>query len=125
MNFLRSAYCKKVSAVIFITLFVFIHTVKALHTHDLSPSAFNTTTQKNDAVLKANFFCSICDFQIAKDSDAVTYSINIVSPVHFINVVYNYILPAGNSFAVASSGLDPPFMLNVFILTLNHKADCS
>lgn len=108
MKILRTAYFKKTNAALCIALFVFIHAVKAFHTHDLSSNAFASNTNKNAATVKANFNCAICDFQLAKDSDATITSFNIETPVHYIGVHYYYLLPVSTSFAIASDNKGPP-----------------
>ena len=108
MNFLRTKYFKQTSAAIFLSLFVFIHVVKAFHTHDLSSGAFSTNANKNAATLKANFTCAICDFQLAKDSDAAIISFNIETPIHCLAAQYFYQLPVSTSFAIASDNKGPP-----------------
>ncbi len=108
MNFLRSTYFKKTSAVIFISLFVFVHVVKALHTHEISIVYSQQSCNKSDATVKADFSCSICDFQIAKDSDASTSNIQFITPERCIVLFSTYILPEYNSIVGSSSGTDPP-----------------
>jgi hypothetical protein len=104
MNFLRTSYFKQTVAVIFLSLFVFIHAVKALHTHDLSiTSASDKTT-----ALKADFYCAICDFQLAKDFDIEIPALTFFTPVHFIQVYYNYTISAHAAFPVTSVVRGPP-----------------
>jgi hypothetical protein len=107
MNFLRSSYLKKSAAVIFLSLFVFTHAIKALHTHEIC-LASASMLNKNATTVKTDFSCSICDFQIAKDSDAVISDIQIATLQHSTTVFYSYSLPAYNAFVVNASGTDPP-----------------
>lgn len=107
MNFLRTSYFKKAGASIFILLLVFIHAVKALHTHEISVISANVIT-KNATAVKADFSCNICDFQIAKDSDAIVSDVQIAAPEHCTTLFYLYILPVVNSNIVTTSGTDPP-----------------
>lgn len=107
MNLLRASYFRKTGAMLFLALFVFVHAIKALHTHEISlaSSHFHGDTTTD---LKAGFFCSICDFQLAKDSDAITGNAELVIPVQGIPLIYIYILPVYNSTLTVSSGTDPP-----------------
>ena len=107
MNFLRTSYFKKAGAFSFILLFVFIHAVKALHTHEISLASANAIT-KNATAVKADFSCTICDFQIAKDSDAIISDPQITAPQHCTTFLYTYILPVYTSYIVTTSGTDPP-----------------
>jgi len=105
VQFLRNSYFKKISTSILLVLFIFIHAVKAFHTHDLSAvQSFN----KNTTSVKAGFFCAICDFQIAKDSDAAIAAIHIAAPAQFIVSFCNYTLPELSNFPVTSSVRGPP-----------------
>src|SRR5690349_13890890 len=105
MNFLRASYFKKISASILLVLFIFIHAAKAFHTHDFSldQSALNKHT-----TVHTSFFCAICNFQIAKDSDAEVAMINISAPLKFIISFYNYTLPELSNFFVTTSVRGPP-----------------
>lgn len=85
MNFLRNHTFKETSALFFTALFVFALAVKALHSHDFS-SVKNC--DEHAVNISANFFCSICEFQIAKDVDANTYSCDISAPFVFIPDYY-------------------------------------
>lgn len=107
MNFLRTAYYRKAGALALIALLVCIHLIKAMHTHDISSCVFHSL-DKNATAVKANFSCAICDFQVAKDSDAVVAEISIAPPVFFICSYFNYTLPQANSFAVVFDGRGPP-----------------
>jgi len=108
MNFLRASYLKKTAASLFMLLFVFVHAVKALHTHENIAALANNTAGKNADWFKADYTCNICDFQIAKDSDAVIECIKISAPESFLNYYYNYIISSFDSIPVVSSGTDPP-----------------
>jgi hypothetical protein len=107
VKFLRSVYCRKTAALAFIALLVCIHVAKAAHTHDLSSYACNAPG-KNTTAVKASFSCAICDFQVAKDSDAMVSDISIAAPVCFITLFYNYSLPVASAFAVVFCGRGPP-----------------
>ena len=89
MNFLRSSNLKRISAFVFMALFVFVHAVKTFHTHEYS---FSTQTNNNpkQTNLASNFYCAICDFQLAKDSDAQIAAIDISSPITFISFYYHF-----------------------------------
>lgn len=107
MNFLRKIWIQKLSSVSLLVLFLFIHAVKTFHTHDFSYASQNDNN-KNTTVVKTYFFCAICNFQIAKDSDAEVATLNITSPYHFIFVYYNYTLPELYNFSATSSVRGPP-----------------
>jgi hypothetical protein len=106
MHFLHNSYFKKISTSILLVLFIFIHAVKAYHTHGFSP--VQSSLSKNTISVHASFFCAICDFQIAKDSDAEVASISISVPIKFIVPFYNYTLPKLSNFSVTSSVRGPP-----------------
>lgn len=106
MNILRDKRFKKISAALLIALLVFINAVKILHTHNFSLQT--THAGKNAIVVKAAFNCNICDFQIAKDSDAEIASYNILSLAGFIDVIDARINSALSSFSYTSSVRGPP-----------------
>ena len=108
MSLLRASYFKKTSAIVFLTLLGLVHAVKALHTHEISLACHHHQPDNSDADVKADFSCSICDFQLAKDSDAVISKIEIITPEHRITAFYHYFLPVYNSIVESSSGTDPP-----------------
>ena len=112
MNFLRDNKLKKLSALFLLSVLVFINAVKTFHTHNFSYSTEAEQTNKNATAVKANFFCAICDFQFAKDSDAEIAQINISTPVHFIVSYYNYTLPLLYNFSVTSSVRGPPVFVS-------------
>ena len=88
MTFLRSNTIKKISASLFMTLFVFVLAVKALHVHDLSCQKTDNTHQHLN--IGANFFCNICEFQLAKDIDAEITVIDLASPLIFLHSYYQF-----------------------------------
>lgn len=108
MNLLRNNKLQKLSTIFLLCLLVFINAVKIFHKHDFSYSTKTEKSNKDTKIIKAAFSCSICDFQLAKDSDAAISSFNIEAPVDFISVHYNYILPVATSFAIASDNKGPP-----------------
>jgi SNF family Na+-dependent transporter len=112
MNFLRTSNFKRTSASVLLVLFTFIHAVKAFHTHDFSYLAKEQNSNKNAATVNAAFSCAICNFQIAKHSDAEVAVINISAPLHYITTFYNYALPLLTSFAITSSVRGPPSFLS-------------
>ena len=93
-------------------MLVFINAVKNFHTHNSSYSAKTERLNKNAAAVKANFFCAICDFQFAKDSDAEVALINISAPVYFIVSYYNYTLPQLYNFSVTFSVRGSPVFVS-------------
>jgi hypothetical protein len=106
MNFLRNSYFKKISTSILLVLFISIHAIKAFHTHNFP--AVQSSFGKNTSSVHTSFFCAICDFQIAKDSDAEVATINISAPIKFIVSFYNYSLLELTNFSVTSSVRGPP-----------------
>lgn len=107
MNFLHHRWIQKTSTLFLLVLFIFIHAVKTFHTHDFA-YASSSNNDKNACIIKASFACSICDFQIAKDSDAITQFVQVASPLHFVVRFYAYTFSSFNSFLKVSSGTDPP-----------------
>lgn len=110
MNFLRNKVVQKTSTLFLLVLFVFIHAVKTFHTHDFTYAPSANNFNKNASVVKAGFFCAICDFQIAKDSDAEVSTLHIEVPCYNYIGHSNYILPQLHSFSVTSSVRGPPVM---------------
>ncbi|MFT4153300.1 hypothetical protein [Parafilimonas sp.] len=108
MNFLRASYFRKAGAILFIALFAFVHAVKALHTHEISLACHHHQTDNSDADVKAYFSCSICDFQLAKDSDGAVSCFEIAPPLHNIHIYHTYTLPAYTTVVATASGTDPP-----------------
>jgi hypothetical protein len=104
MNFLRTSYCRKTVAVTFLLLFVFIHGVKALHTHDLT----STNSLAKSTSVKTDFYCAICDFQLAKDCDIEIPVLTFSAPVQFVEVYYNYTITSHDAFPVTSVVRGPP-----------------
>jgi len=88
MTFLRSDTIKKISALLFMALFVFVLAVKALHFHDLSSQKNNNAHQL--ANIGASFFCNICEFQLAKDIDAEMPVIDFATPLIFLHSYYHF-----------------------------------
>jgi hypothetical protein len=103
MNFLRTTYFKKTVSVVFLLLFVFIYSVKALHTHDLSTNITSKTT-----ALKADFYCAICDFQLAKDCDTEIPAFTFSTPIHFVLSYFSYTLSSHDALPVTSAVRGPP-----------------
>ena len=89
MKFLRGNNLKRISATIFMALFIFVHAVKTFHTHEYSIST-QTNNDPKQTNVASNFYCAICDFQLAKDSDAEVASIHVSPPVTFISFYYHY-----------------------------------
>ena len=108
MSFWRSNKLQQLSAAFLLLVLVFINAVKNFHTHNFSYSAQTEKLIKNVPAVHENFFCAICDFQIAKDSDAEVATINISAPSKFVVSFYNYTLPELSNFSVASSVRGPP-----------------
>ena len=108
MKFLRNKWIQKISAAVLLALFIFIHVVKTFHTHEYSTALLSKPTGKNACVLKTNFSCPICDFQLAKDGDTHISVLQIVCPVSFISSYYHYELPQSISFSIVFSVRGPP-----------------
>lgn len=108
MNLLRASYFRKTGAMLFLALFVFVQAIKALHTHDISVTSSHYHDDNTATDVKAVFFCNICDFQLAKDSDAVTCQAELITPQKNLHLFYFYILPVYNAVITVSSGTDPP-----------------
>lgn len=109
MNFLRNNKLKKSSALFLLAVLVFINAVKTFHTHDFSYLVQTEKSTKNATAVKAVFFCAICDFQIAKDSDAEVATLEILSHVKIVNSYYHFISDNVIFFSVLSSVRGPPF----------------
>src|SRR5689334_22097769 len=103
MHFLGNHKIQKLSAAFLLLALIFINAVKTFHTHNFSYSAQTEQSNKNAPVIHQNYFCAICDFQIARDSDAEVATINISTPSKFIVSFYNYLLPELSNFSVTSS----------------------
>ena len=108
MYLLHTSYLKKTGAMLFLVLFVFVHAIKALHTHEISAASSHYHIDNTAADIKVNFFCSICDFQIAKDSDAVISQAEFIRPQQNLFLVFSYTLSVHNAIIIVSSGTDPP-----------------
>lgn len=108
MNLLRASYFRKTGAMLLLALFVFVHAIKALHTHEISLASSHFHGDDTATDVKAGFFCTICDFQIANDSDAVISTAELVIPVQRIPLLNIYISPVYSFAVTVSSGTDPP-----------------
>jgi hypothetical protein len=104
MNFLCTSYFRKTVAVTFLSLFIFIHAVKALHTHDLT----STSSSAKSTAVKADFYCAICDFQLAKDCDSEIPVLAFSAPVQIVQVYYNYTISFHEASPVTSVVRGPP-----------------
>lgn len=111
MNFLRSNKIQKLSAAFLLLVLVFINAVKTFHTHNFSYSAQTEKSNKNTTVIHENYFCAICDFQIAKDSDAEVSTIYLAVPLQFIESFFNYTLSELSNFSFTSSVRGPPVVV--------------
>lgn len=93
--FVKRQQMNKAIAVIFLLLFSFVHIAKAAHTHSCPTVAKEAKTISDKSTLSTA--CSICEFQIAKDSllpELITISpittyansefIVFLSPLYFI-----------------------------------------
>ncbi len=109
MNFLRNNKVHKLSTAFLLVVFVFINVVKTFHSHTFSYSDQTQNSNKNFAAIKAAFSCAICDFQIAKDSDAEVATLYISSPVKVVNGHYYYITKHLLSFSILHSVRGPPY----------------
>ena len=109
MNLLRASYLRKASAILFLVLFAFVHAIKALHTHELSFASSYHYDHHNETDVRASFFCNICDFQIAKDSDAAITSFEIAAPEYHIHFYDHFTFSNYSSVVAVASGTDPPF----------------
>jgi len=108
MNFLRKPWIQKITATIFVALLVFIHAAKAFHTHNPVYAAQNDGFSKATALLRTNFTCAICDFQLAKDADVTVSLPQFQLPVSLIEANHYYIPQQPISFSIASSVRGPP-----------------
>ena len=108
MIFLRSNKIQQVGATFLLLLFVFINAVKIFHTHNFPYAAQTEKSNKNTAVVHENYFCAICEFQLAKDSDTEVAAISISTPLRFIVSFYNYTLSELSNFSITSSVRGPP-----------------
>lgn len=108
MNFLRNHKIQKLSAAWLLLVLVFINAVKTFHTHNFSYAAQTAKANKNTPVLHQDYYCAICDFQLAKDSDAEVATINISAPSKCIVSFYHFLLPRLSHFSVTSSVRGPP-----------------
>ncbi len=105
---MHKKWIQKTSTSFLLLLFIFIHAVKTFHTHEYCYADSTNTVDKNVTIVKAVFACAICDFQIAKDSDAQSSIIAIATPVQFITSYYNFTLSWLPGFSVSSFGRGPP-----------------
>ena len=110
MNFLHRNKIQQLGAAFLLLVLVFISAVKAFHTHNFSYAAQTGNSNKNTAVVHESYYCVICDFQIAKDSDAEVAIIHISAPSSFIVSFYSYLLPDFAQFSVTSSVRGPPIV---------------
>jgi hypothetical protein len=105
MKFLHALYFKKTVAVIFLALFVFIYAVKALHTHE---AVSTTGASSKSTALKADFYCAICDFQLAKDCDTEIPAFTFSTPIHFVQSYFSYTVSSHDALPVTSVVRGPP-----------------
>lgn len=107
MKFFNNIKIQKLNAAFFLALLVFIHVVKAFHTHDYAiVNAYDTS--KKESVLKQIYSCAICDYQVTKDSDSYIDELRIERPVWIIISYFHYIAPQVFSSHVFVSSRGPP-----------------
>lgn len=111
MNFFRAVCLKRTSAIFLLLLFVFTHALKAFHSHEFYYTPVKNPANKNTAALKADFSCTICDFQIAKDCDSEKFPVHISARVHVIISVDYCNSGLTNSFQGIHSVRGPPSLI--------------
>jgi hypothetical protein len=70
---------------------LFVHVAKALHTH--TPNSLSPTALQKQIYAKAHTPCSICEFQLAKDTP-FTGEIRIQISPAFLSPIYSRLLTA-------------------------------
>ena len=68
MLFKKGNINKTISATLLLLL-LFIHSVKLLHSHP--GNTLSKEIHKHNAIIKSGSDCSICNYQLAKDTDAL------------------------------------------------------
>ena len=78
----KREYTRKAFSAILLVMLLFIHSIKLLHTHPVNifftgHSCNSTLLDINDGSENANSSdCSICNYQLSKDADDLTYVSN-------------------------------------------------
>jgi len=78
----KREYTRKAFSAILLVMLLFIHSIKLLHTHPVNiffadHSCKNASVGINDDSGNANSSdCSICNYQLSKDADDLTYFTN-------------------------------------------------
>lgn len=108
MIFLRCNKTQELAAAFLLLVLVFINAVKTFHTHNFSYASQIEKSNRSTPALHGNYVCTVCDFQVAKDSDAEVALIIIAVPQQFIESFYAYILPAHTNCSVTSAVRGPP-----------------
>lgn len=78
------------------------HKCKSLHPEETHHTDKNT---KNTA---DPYSCSICEFEMTKDCEAIIPVLCIGEPATFMRVSCNYLFPVTTSFSIASDNKGPP-----------------
>lgn len=107
MQLLHTSYLRKASAFFFVLLFIVPHAVKVSHTHALCLSTPHSLSQEATMV-KAGFSCTICQFQLAEDTDMVEYATRMAAPNVYAVLFVRHISSSYTALQPAASGTDPP-----------------
>jgi hypothetical protein len=94
---------------LFLALFLFIHIVKVSHYHDQT-HAISKEMSKGQHVSSSYLDCSICDYQVAKDSYHFTDFPSEQKAFHGFPSFSFYNTPFVTSIGSSSSGRGPPFL---------------
>lgn len=78
-------YCKRLTALLLLGLFVFIQAEKSLHGH----SNVSKLVHEGTRLSHTNFNCPLCDFQLAANADLPDNSFYL-APVYFASVQAQY-----------------------------------
>jgi hypothetical protein len=101
MQSLRQLQTRQLIALLLMAVMTLVHVTKALHTHTTDTSSH--TTGHEQAFAKGHAHCSICEFQLAKDTPFTGDILTQIIPA-FFSPIYSRLLTAINA--------DPLFVID-------------
>lgn len=99
-------YLTKAISATFLVLLLCIHSIKLLHTH--SGQSFSHDLHKKNFIGKKGADCTICDYQLNKDSDGFVASLFVEPVGEFVTLQTQVISSYNFSFYTAFENRGPP-----------------
>lgn len=105
---LQNNTIKTVTASFLAALLVGINVLKIVHKHSHPYEKESNSISINVASVNAYFSCDICNFQIAKDSDANIATWQISEPIYYTSFVDDFTIKIPGNKSIAFNVRGPP-----------------